>query len=74
MGLFILNKLENLFPQKFIGLYRDNGLAVTDLPGPYLDRLWKEDTDIFNVLNLKITVETGVTDFLDTFLNLSTST
>ena len=53
VGLFILNKLENLFPKKFIGLYRDDGLAVSNLPGPDLDKLRKEVTKIFSELNRK---------------------
>ena len=70
VGLFILHKLEKLFPREMIGLYRDDGLAVTSLPGPDLDRLRKEVVKIFSSFNLKITVETGmkVTDFLDVSL------
>ena len=72
VGLFILHKLEKLFPKELIGLYRDDGLAVTNLPGPDLDRLRKEVMKMFNTFNLKITVETGmkVTDFLYVSLNL----
>ena len=33
VGLFLLNGLENLIPQQYIGLYRDDGLAVTNLSG-----------------------------------------
>jgi len=32
VGLFILHKLEKLFQKELIGLYRDDGLAVTNLP------------------------------------------
>ena len=55
-----------------VGLYRDDGLAVSNLPGPDLDRLRKEVVRMFSSFNLKITVETGmkVTDFLDVSLNL----
>ena len=63
VGLFILHKLEKLFP---------NGHAVTNLPRPDLDRLRKEGLKMFSSFNLKITVETGikVTDLLDVSLNL----
>ena len=72
VGLFILHNLENLFPKEMVGLYRDDGLAVSNLPGPDLDRLRKEVVRMFSSFNLKITVETGmkVTDFLDVSLNL----
>ena len=33
------HKLEKLLPKELIGLYRDDGLAVTNLPGPDQDRL-----------------------------------
>ena len=72
IGLFILHKLEKLFLKEMIGLYRDDGLAITNLPGPDLDSLGKEVVKMFSSFNLKITVETGmkVTDFLDVSLNL----
>ena len=59
-SLIILSKLETLFPKEFIGLYRDDGLAVSKLPSPNLDRLRKKVTQIFNDLDLKIKVETGM--------------
>ena len=72
IGLFILSKLEAVIPRDNIGLYRDDGLAVTNLPGPELDRLRKQVTRIFKSHNLQITVDAGakVTDFLDVSLNL----
>ena len=33
-----LNKIEDLVPQQDVGLYRDDGLAVTSLPGPEIKR------------------------------------
>ena len=72
VGLFILSKLEAIIPRENIGLYRDDGLAVTNLPGPELDRLRKQVTRIFQTHGLKITVDSGakITDFLDVSLNL----
>ena len=42
VGLFLLNQMEVVIPQELLGLYRDDGLGATDLPGPALDRLRKE--------------------------------
>ena len=72
VGLFILHKLEKLFSREMVGLYRDDGLAVTSLPGPGLGKLRKEVIKVFSSFNLKITIEAGmkVTDFLDVTLNL----
>ena len=72
IGLFILSKLELIIPREHIGLYRDDGLAVVNLPGPQLDRLRKEVINIFSSHGLSITVEAGIkiTDFLDVSLNL----
>ena len=41
VGLFLLSHLENLIPQNQLGLYRDDGLAVVNLPGPEVERLSK---------------------------------
>ena len=71
-GLFVLHKLETLVPKENLGLYRDDGLATTNLPGPALDRLRKDICKIFQDLGLKVTIEAGMknTDFLDVQLNL----
>ena len=37
--LFLLTKIEDLVPQQDVGIYRDDGLAVTSLPGPEIERL-----------------------------------
>ena len=34
VGLSLLTKIEDLVPQQDVGIYRDDGLAVTSLPGP----------------------------------------
>mgnify|MGYP006903939448 CR=1 FL=1 len=75
VGLYILHKLEALVFKKNIGLYRDDGLAAIPGSGPQVDRLRKQFTSLFKKLGLNITVECNLkqTDFLDVFLNLSTS-
>ena len=47
VGLFILNGQEKLIPKRNIGLYRDDGLAEIDLPGPRIERLKKVITKFF---------------------------
>ena len=70
--LYLLFKMEELIPREEVGIYRDDGLAITNLPGPELDRLRKKVVKLFQDQGLKITVETGstITDFLDISLNL----
>ena len=41
-GLFLLSKLEWLFPKDQIGLYRDDCLPFVELPGPEVERLKKK--------------------------------
>ena len=74
VGLFLLSKLERLIPKDQIGLYRDNGLAVVELPGPEVERLKKKVVKLFSEHNLSITTEVNikVTDFLDVAFNLQT--
>ena len=74
VGLFLLSQLEQLIPQNQIGLYRDDGLAVVELPGPDIERLRKKVTKLFSNHNLKITTQVNitVTDFLDVMLDLQT--
>ena len=76
VGLYILHGVEKLIPQENVGLYRDDGLGVTDLPGPDLERLKQNVICEFKKNGLKITVETGskITDFLDISLNLNSGT
>ena len=39
VGLFILHNLEKIIDQKYVGLYRDDGLAVVKGSGPELEKL-----------------------------------
>ena len=74
VGLFILSQMEQLIPQHQIGLYRDDGLAVLELPGPDIERLRKKVIKLFSSHGLKITTEVNIktTEFLDVLLNLET--
>ena len=75
IGLFMLNKLKEKYPDLNIGLYRDDGLAAhRRIPGPELDRMRKGIEKLFKDHGLSITIETGLkqVDFLDINLNLQT--
>ena len=71
-GLFLLSEMEQLMPKEQLGLYRDDGLAVVELPGPEIERLRKKITKLFSNHNLKITTSANIktTDFLDVQLCL----
>ena len=74
VGLFLLSSMEHLIPQQQLGLYRDDGLAVVDLPGPQIEKLRKKVIKLFASHSLKITTDVNIksTDFLDTMFNLET--
>ena len=43
VGLYLLKKIKEIIPQAFVGLYRDEGLAVVqNANGPNLDRIRKK--------------------------------
>ena len=64
-GLFLLS--EMLMPKEELDLYRDDGLAVVELPGPKTEGLRKNILKLFSKHNLRITTEAHIktTDFLD---------
>ena len=73
VGLLILSKMKENFPQINFGLYRDDGLGVhTKIPGPQLDRIRKDIIRTFGDMGLKITIQLKmmVVDFLDVSFNL----
>ena len=74
VGLYVLSKLENHINQKHIGLYRDDGLAVVNLPGPQVENLRKKIFKLFQTFGLSVTIEANIksTEFLDVFLELET--
>ena len=72
VGLFILSKLNLIFEHKNVGLYRDDGLGVLPHSGPEAERIKKKVQALFTSLDLKITIETHVSEveFLDLWLDL----
>ena len=72
VGLYMLNKLSNDINKYYVGLYRDDGLAVvTNANGPKMDKLRKSITSLFKNEGLSITIDTNLieTDFLDVSFN-----
>ena len=63
--------MEQLIPKDQIGLYRDDGLAVVELPGQEVERLKKKVVKLFSEHNLSITTEVNI-HFLDVAFNLQT--
>ena len=73
IGLHILRRLQTEIPEGDFGLYRDDGLGITnEMPGPDFERLAKKIRRIFTEFGFQITIDTGavVTNFLDVTLNL----
>ena len=76
VGLYILDKIKETFPNLTFGLYRDDGLGVHKRQrGTHVERMKNKLIDLFKSFGLKITIETKktVVDFLDTTLNLNDS-
>ena len=73
VGLYMLNLLKPLGLN--VGLYRDDGLALSDQDGLGTERLKKQITKIFKDNGLRITTKTNVkiVNFLDVTLNLNDS-
>ena len=68
VGLHILDQIRTEFPDLNMGLYRDDGLACHETkPGPELEKMKKKIIKIFKANNLKITIETNLSqvNFLD---------
>ena len=74
VGSFLLSQLQNLDVN--IGLYRDDGLAVTSATPRDTENIKKEICRVFNLNGLRITIEANkqVINFLDVTFNLSSST
>ena len=73
IGLYMLSKMNSLFKNGSVGLYRDDGLAVVQKnSGPQIDRLRKDIIKVFQQEGLQITIEVNLTvvDFLDIYLDL----
>ena len=72
-GLYALYKLTEALPDEDLGLYRDDGLGVTEKSGPGSARIEKTLHRIFKSMDLKITTEVNVkkVNFLDVILDLN---
>ena len=73
VGLYILHKISHIIPHDYVGLYRDDGLAMVTGSGPQMDRLRKDIHKLFQGMKLDVTVETNllITDYLDVTFNLN---
>ena len=74
IGLFLLFQLKNLNAE--IGLYRDDGLALTGSTPRQTEKLKQQIIKIFNDNGLKITIEANLkkVEFLDVQLDLENET
>ena len=71
---FVLNDLTKKFGKKFVGLYRDDGLAIIQSKSLRIaDKIGKEMHQIFKAHGLRITAEIShqTVNVLDITLNLS---
>ena len=70
VGLFMLDQLREA--NMDLGLYRDDGLGVTNLKGRPLEAKRKQIQQIFRRHDLRVTITANLeaTDFLDIFLDL----
>ena len=77
VGIFMLNKISEKFDKNDIGLYRDDGLAVSkNISGPKLEHIKKNFQSLFKRYGLEIIIEYNkkVVDFLDVTFNLKNGT
>ena len=72
VGAFLLSFLKPLFHDR-VGLYRDDGLAVSDKTPRLTEKLAQQISSIFKTHKLKITITANqkVTNFLDVTLDLN---
>jgi len=71
VGLFLSRTISKKYKAN-IGLYRDDGLGVTDLKPQLAERLEKDLCTLFQSHGLKITIDVNIktTDYLDVTLDL----
>ena len=74
VGSFLLSQLQDLNIN--VGLYRDDGLAITNTTPRDTENIKKEICRIFNNNGLRITIEANkqIINFLDVTFNLNRST
>ena len=74
---FILTKLCNVLQREYVGLHRDDGLAIVkQMTGPEIERKRKKIFETFEKYGLAITIKTNlfVLNFLDIQSNLLNGT
>ena len=77
IGLFLLNNLSEKYGKNNVGLYRDNGLVLLrNASGPQSERTRKDITREFKKQGLNISISTNqkICNFLDVTLNLTDGT
>ena len=74
VGMFMLDQLKQT--NLDLGLYRDDGLGVTNLKGRPLEAKRQQIQQIFREHDLRVTITSNLeaTDFLDIFLDLRAET
>ena len=75
VGAFLLHKIKEKHGNNF-GLYRDDGLGITNATPRQVELIKKDLCTIFSEHGLKITIEANkkIVNFLDVTLNLSNGT
>ena len=75
VGAFLLHKIKEKYDNIF-GLYRDDGLGITNAPPRQVELIKKDLCNIFSEHGLKITIKANqkIVNFLDVTLNLSNGT
>ena len=76
VGLYLLSQLVDIIPAPFIGLYRDDGLAVSHATPRQIELMKKKICQVFQKNGLQITTEANakVVNFLDVTLDLRAGT
>ena len=74
---FLLNEISKTYAKNYIGLYRDDGLAIfRNKSGPQSERIKKHIQSIFKSKGLDIVIQSNIkiVNYLDITLNLNDST
>lgn len=76
VGLFLLSQLVQVIPSPHIGLYRDDGLAVSNATPRQIENMKKKICQVFSKNGLQITTEANSknVNFLDIILDLREGT
>ena len=77
VGSYLLKKVSNIVDKTYIGLYRDDGLAILqNLSGPQIEWKRKDIMKMFKTGGWNITIQAGlrIFNFLDVQFNLNNGT